>query len=490
MDKNYLKLSEAFDRYYILQKIHSNLSWDTQVKMPKNGFYIREKQLTLINDEISNTICNKNIAELFATIKQENLPLKAQRNFALMQKIFLHQNAIPPKLKQEFALMALKTEFIWPQAKQANDFALFNKYFSKLIFLLREITQIKSEKMHISKYETLLDLYSPAIKEAELDIVFAKLAHKLPSLIAKISSKQNIAPNLAKLKAPKIAQTKLIKKITKKLRLNHSWCRIDESLHPFCTGFSGDVRITTKYDTTNFTSALMGIIHEAGHALYDNNLPKATSTQPIGQAAGMALHESQSLFFEMQIARSKPFCEFIINDVNKCLNIDLSVTELYTCLNFVEKQHIRIASDEVTYPLHIILRYQIEKDLINNKIETTDIPEIWSTKTEKLLQLKTPNHQLGCLQDIHWSDGSLGYFPSYSLGAIYASQISEKMKIYLPNFDELIATGKFQEIHKILKEEIHAKAHSKDAAEIMSNFTGKNLAVDDYLNYLEKKFLN
>ena len=233
----------------------------------------------------------------------------------------------------------------------------------------------------------------------------------------------------------------------------------------------------------------MGIIHESGHAIYDSNLPQNQCTKAIGQDAGMALHESQSLFYEMQIARSMEFCKFALPHINKYLNLSISAADLYNNLNYVKKDYIRIDSDEVTYPLHIILRYNIEKDLINKKIETKDIPEIWAIQTEKLFQLKAPKNQNGCLQDIHWSDGSLGYFPTYSLGAIYASQIANKFRNILSDFDNLIEAGNFAKINEVLKENIHKKAHSQNAEEIITEFCGSKLDADCYLRYLEKKFL-
>ena len=489
MNNDYLKLTKAFDRYYILKKINSTLSWDTQVKMPKDGFYIREKQLNLINQEIDNSICNKEISKLINNLDPSNLSKREQRNFFLMKRDFLHKNSLPQKLREDFSKIALKTEFIWPEARKNNDYKLFDQYFSKLIKLLREISQIKSEKLNLSKYETLLDLYCPSVKEEELDKVFTKLENKLPNLINKIIANQTKPKLLHEQNIPKELQKKLFLAITEKFGITNKWCLIDESEHPFCTGYNGDVRITTKYNECDFTSAFMGIIHESGHAIYDSNLPQNQCTKAIGQDAGMALHESQSLFYEMQIARSMEFCKFALPHINKYLNLSISAADLYNNLNYVKKDYIRIDSDEVTYPLHIILRYNIEKDLINKKIETKDIPEIWAIQTEKLFQLKAPKNHNGCLQDIHWSDGSLGYFPTYSLGAIYASQIANKFRNILSDFDNLIEAGNFAKINEVLKENIHKKAHSQNAEEIITEFCGSKLDADCYLRYLEKKFL-
>ncbi len=485
--KEYKQLCAIFAKYYNLSRISSILSWDYQTMMPKDGYIVREKQLKLIYELTDQTLNNSTVNKLIADLDPNELNEHEQRNLYLMEHKIAQLNAIPTKLKKNYDALCLKTEFIWAEAKQKNDYPLFDKYFSKLIKELREICQLKAEKFGISPYETLLEQYDPGRSEAQLNIVFAKLAKFLPDFIETVIAKQ-AAARLPNIKIDAATQKNTYLKILKKLGIKDNWCRIDTSNHPFCTGYLGDVRITTRYSETDYLSSLMGLIHEAGHATYDNNLPKKYLEQPIGQDAGIALHESQSLFFEMQLARSHEFCEFISPILNKDFSLNLTSTQLYQIINFVQKSYIRVDADELTYPLHIIMRYEIEQDLINQKIETKDIPEIWQQKVKEYFHLKAPDPQNGCLQDIHWSDGSLGYFPTYSLGAIYASQLKAALATNLPNYKTEIAAGNFTNIIKFLKTNIQQYGHSKSADQLLKNLTGKDLDVDCYIAYLEQKF--
>lgn len=491
MSKNlYQKLTKIYEQYYNLNNINSILTWDLTVKMPHNGYNLREKQLSLIEKITSNTIDNNTTKELFKDIDPTTLNSTEQRNFFLMKRNFLHTTSIPEKLRKTFLSTSLKSEFIWRKAKHDNDFPLFDKYFSKTITLLQEICTIKSETLKISPYETLLDQYDPGLTEEKIDILFNKLEKNLPNLITKIINKQKSHQQLTLPKISPEKQKLIYTKILKKIGLSLNWSRIDESIHPFCTGYPGDVRITTRYCKDDFVSGLMGLIHETGHAIYDNNLPKKHILQPIGQSNGMSLHESQSLFMEMQIARSYSFSKFILPMLKKEFDLDNSynINNFYNHLNKVEKGYIRVNADEATYPLHIIMRYQIEKDLIYKKINTSDLPEIWNHKMHQYFSLAKPSNSQGCLQDIHWSDGSLGYFPTYTIGAIYAAQIAEKIKNTLTDFNQLIENGDFKPIVKILNKNIHNQASLLNSQDIIEKFSGTKLNVDSYLNYIKTKY--
>ena len=413
----YLKLNDIFEKYYNLKKISSVLSWDNQVNMPKNGFFLRKNQQILLNNLSDDLIHNSK--EIIDNCDISNLTALEKRNFYLMRNIVLHKTSIPKKLQQEFTKISLETEFIWPQAKENNNFNLFNKKFKKLISLLKEISLIKSETLNMTPYESLLDVYDPGRKEKDLDKLFAKLTKKIPILIDKAINKQRgYKEFLNNYNINK--QKELGLEVIKYFQVSNDWCAVNKSNHPFCSGEPGDVRITTRYDKKDFSSSLMGLIHETGHALYDNNRPKDKIFQAIGQDGGMAIHESQSLFLEMQIARSNAFCQFIAPKICKKFNLNdntCNAESLFNKLNHVERGYIRVDADELTYPLHISLRYEIEKKLIYSEIETDDLPDIWNEKLKSMLNLNAPKVSKGVLQDIHWSDGSLGYFPTYVIGA-------------------------------------------------------------------------
>lgn len=489
--KAYTRLKQIYENYYKLTNINSILTWDLAVKMPHNGYNIREKQLSLIAQITTDTIDNQETKQLFQDIDPNILSTAEQRNFFLMKQIFLHKVSVPKTLREEFVKASLKSEFMWRKAKQDNNFHLFNKYFSTVIKLLKEICNIKSNILNLSPYETLLAQYDPGLKEQHIDRLFDKLAKTLPTLISQIIAKQHSFSNFKITKIPENIQKSVYQKLLKKLGLSWQWCRIDESMHPFCTGYPGDVRITTKYSKQDFTSGLMGLIHETGHAIYDNNLPKKDQLQPIGQASSISLHESQSLFMEMQIARSYSFSEFLLPILKKefGLNNTYQSKDFYHYLNKVKPGYIRIDADEVTYPLHIIMRYKIEKDLIYDNINSNDLPDIWHHYTNKYFNLPNTSDSQGCLQDIHWSDGSLGYFPTYTIGAIFAAQIATKLKQLLPDFNHLIKIGDFKPIITILNKNIHNHGSHFTAQKIIESFSGKKLDVNIYLKYLKQKYL-
>ena len=489
MMKNYQRLVKIFEEYKVISRISGVMSWDFQVFMPKNGFAAKEKQLIFLDDLQNKLIYQGDLPKIIADVSVGGLSELQKRNFFLIKKFVQHQLLVPQKLQEEFSKISLRSEVNWREARAKNNYKLFDKEFKKIVEILREIADIKSEAFSCTKYESLLDLYDAGRKEKDLDVVFAKLKGELPQLIDEIIVGQKNSFSLPKKTYREATQKKFFLTLMQKMGVNKNWCRLDEAVHPFCTGYKGDVRITTRYDKQDFLSAMFGVIHESGHALYDDGLPARYDDLLIGEDAGMALHESQSLFWEMQIARSKPFVKFLTPRVNKAFNLSLEEGELFSAINKVEKSFIRVEADEVTYPMHIILRYEIERDLINRKIETSQVPDIWGQKMKLYLGLDVANDSLGCLQDIHWSDGSLGYFPTYSLGSIYAAQIAEKAKAVIGGFDKKIEEGKFKEIVGFLKENIHQKGHSKNADDIVKDVCGKGCDADMFLGYLRSKYL-
>ena len=488
--KNYQKLVKIFKEYKVISRISGVMSWDFQVNMPKDGFAAKEKQMIFLDDLQNKLIYQGDLQAIVADVNVERLSEFQKRNFFLMKKFVEHQLLVPQKLQEEFSKISLRSEVNWQEARKKSDYKLFDKEFKKIIDILREIADIKSESFSCTKYESLLDLYDGGRKEKDLDVVFAKLKGALPQLIDEIIVRQKNGFSLPKKTYREATQKKFFLTLMQKMGVNKNWCRLDKAVHPFCTGYKGDVRITTRYDKKDFLSAMFGVIHESGHALYDDGLPSRYDDLLIGEDAGMAFHESQSLFWEMQIARSKPFAKFLTPKVNKAFNISVRESELFSAINKVEKSFIRVEADEVTYPMHIILRYEIEKDLINRKIETSQVPDIWRDKMKSYLGLDVANDSLGCLQDIHWSDGSLGYFPTYSLGAIYAAQIAEKAKSEIKDFEGKIEEGKFKEIVTFLKKNIHQKGHSKNADDIVKDLCGKGCDAEMFLGYLRSKYLN
>jgi carboxypeptidase Taq len=278
----------------------------------------------------------------------------------------------------------------------------------------------------------------------------------------------------------------------KQIGFNFDQGRLDVSLHPFCGGTSQDVRITTRYKEDDFTQSLMGVLHETGHAMYELGLPKDYSTQPVGLALGMTIHESQSLLMEMQVCRSRPFINYLSTILPQYLGKSdaYKPDNLYNLYNNVEPGLIRVDADEVTYPLHVIVRYEIEKDLVEGDMEVDDIPQAWNEAYKKYLGIDVPNDKDGCMQDIHWSDGSFGYFPTYTLGAMTAAQFYKKAVDDNPEIPSEIERGDFSRLVTWLRENIHSQGSLHSPTELTEKVTGESLSSEIFKSYLQDKYLN
>jgi len=340
-------------------------------------------------------------------------------------------------------------------------------------------------------------LYEPGQSSAAIDLIFSEVVEFLPDFIQQVVEKQKtdtvIYPKGA---FPVEAQRKLGLTLMEAIGFDFEHGRLDVSHHPFCGGVAEDVRITTRYSENNFGESLMGVLHETGHAKYEQGLPKDWLNQPVGSARGMGIHESQSLFQEMQIARGQPFLQFAAPIIKKLLANEKSEEQcwsadnLYQLNNRVKPDYIRVNADEVTYPMHVILRYEIEKSLINQQLSVNDLPEIWNEKMQQYLGISTAgNYKDGCMQDIHWTDGSLGYFPTYTLGAMNAAQLYQAANNELPNLTQQLANGQFDALNQWQKENIWSKGSFYSIDDLMTHATGEKLNTQYYINHLKQRFL-
>ena len=490
MDKNYQKIAKAFQDISTLGSIASVLSWDNSVMMPKNGIKRRSNELELISNIIHKSYTKEDYLTLANDVDEITLDKWQKANLKSIRHIISHEIGIPEKLNNEFTTNGINCEFIWRTARAKNDFKSFSEAFKPVLNNVREIAQIKSEQLGLGKYDALLDYYEPGLRESDFSNIFTNLAQKLPPLINKIIATQSSRPDFSECRFPIEKQKQIAKRFTSLLGLTSDNIRIDESMHPFCTGHIGDVRITTRYSEEDFLTSLFGIIHESGHALYDLHVPEKYNLDPVGGCLGMSIHESQSLFYEMQVATSHDFIKLAHKIMTTEFDVNTPIftaSNLYNFLNHVEKQYIRVDSDEVTYPLHIIMRYEIEKKLINGDIEADSLPDIWEYYLDKFFGLKYKDHNSGCMQDIHWTDGSFGYFPCYSLGAIFASQLKNKFDSENPGFK--LTEDSINEYQKFLTHNVHQYGSLKTGPSLAIDLFGKKFDDATYFKYLEGKYL-
>jgi carboxypeptidase Taq len=494
--ESYKTLEKIFRKLNDIDQAGSALHWDMAVNMPAGGADARGHQIATLTSIHHAIIADDGVGELLARAKSDENKLDEwqKSNLFEMGKTYNHSAAVPRKLLSELTREGINCEMVWREARRENNFGMLKPHLEKVVKLVREKAKIKAEAFDMSPYDALLDQYDRGRKSAQIDEVFDNLKAFLPDFIQKAVEKQAKEPKIIELKGPfPIQQQKqLAHKVLENIGFNFTHGRLDESHHPFCGGYTGDVRITTRYDESNFLTAIQGVQHEAGHAMYEANLPGRWRGQPVGHARGMSVHESQSLLLEMQVCRSKPFQEFaalVYRDAFAGKGKGWSAENLYRICTKVEPSLIRVNADEVTYPAHILVRYYIEKFLISGDMEVADLPEVWAEGMEKFLGIKPDNDKDGCMQDIHWMDGTFGYFPTYTLGAIYAAQIFSAARAANPELNNQIEKGDLKPLMQWLSENIHSQGCLYSADGLIEKATGRGLDVEIYKEHLETRYL-
>jgi carboxypeptidase Taq len=492
----YETLEKRFRRLGALQEAAGVLQWDSAVLMPPGGAGARGDQLATVKLVCHEFLTEPHVAdELDAAAAQNDLGEWQRANLREMRRIWLHATAVPGDLVEAASLAASECEPIWRKARPAGDFAMVLPSLQKLFDLTREVAAAKAARLGKSPYEALIDQYEPDARTAVIDALFDDLAGILPDLIERVLARQaaRTEPKEPAGPFPIERQREAAMRLMTRLGFDFDHGRLDISLHPFCGGTPDDVRITTRYDESDFRGALMGVLHETGHAMYERGLPAAWRRQPVGEARGMAVHESQSLLVEMQACRSREFTEFLaplLREVFGRSGPEWEAENLYRLNTRVKRSFIRVDADEVTYPAHVILRYRLERALIDGSLALKDLPGAWNDGMRALLGIVPPDDRLGCLQDIHWYDGAFGYFPTYTLGAMLAAQLFDAAKRADPTILPGIAGGDFAPLFAWLRAHVHGKGSLLSAAELVMQATGRPLDAKIYERHLEMRYLH
>ncbi|GAJ70593.1 thermostable carboxypeptidase 1 [Vibrio sp. JCM 18904] len=489
----FTKLVEHSKKVANFEHLSAIIDWDQAAVMPPGGAEARSNATAELDVHIHSLMTQPHLGELFAQAEEETLSTKEKSILREMKRGWQQANLLPESLVQAQSLAGSKCEHAWRTQRGENDWAGFEKNWAEVVKLSQEEAQIRAEANGTTPYDAMLDVYEPGTTSASLDILFADVKTWLPTLIDEALEKQqsdNILLPTAHYPAEK--QKALGLEVMKLLQFDFEHGRLDESTHPFCGGVPTDVRITTRYNENEFVQSLMGgIVHETGHARYEQGLPKDLSGTPAGEARSMGIHESQSLFFEMQIGRSSAFIDHLARLAsNHFSGSEFEKDNLAKIYTRVEKGFIRVDADELTYPAHVILRYEIERDLMNGVIKHTDVPELWNEKMKAYLGgLSTEgNFKNGCMQDIHWTDGSFGYFPSYTLGAMYAAQFMAAMKQTV-DVDAVIRSGDLAPIFNWLSENIWSKGSLFTTDELVKQATGETLNAKHFQAHLKDRYL-
>ncbi|RDD63526.1 carboxypeptidase M32 [Ferruginivarius sediminum] len=496
MSEAYKTLEQRFARLYALREAAGMLHWDSAVLMPSGGAEARSEHLAALEVTCHEMLTDPRLAELFATAADDAAELDdwQQANLREMRREWLHATAVPSRLVEAMSRATRSCEMVWREARPASDFARVKPYLADVLALVREEGQAKGDALGVAPYDALLDQYEPDGQSARIDVIFEDIAAFLPGFLQEVLDRQaqEPAPAVPAGPFPQASQIALAERLMQGVGFDFNYGRLDVSLHPFCGGVADDVRITTRYDESDFTSAIMGVLHETGHALYERGLPAAWRRQPVGEARGMGLHESQSLLIEMQACRSPEFIGHlapIARDAFGGEGAAWSPGNLRRLYTHVEPGHIRVDADEVTYPAHVILRYRLEKALVAGDMELDDLPAAWNEGMRNLLGIQPPDDRLGCLQDIHWYDGGWGYFPTYTLGAMAAAQLFDAARRAVPGIPEALARGDFKPLLGWLRENVHGHGSRFSTDEVLEHATGKPLDPEVFKAHLRQRYL-
>jgi len=491
----YQNLERRFRRMDAVAGALSMLHWDMSAMMPPGGAESRAEQVATLTSLRHALIVDPAISDLLDAAEADpHLDAWQRANLYEMRRAWIHDAAIDADLVEALSRACSACETTWRTAREQGDFKAVQPGLEEVLNLTRQVAQAKAEKLGVCPYDALLDQYEPGGRCQDIDNIFADLAAFLPDFLDDVLVAQARNPDIFPPEGPfpRTQQKALGETFMTALGFDFDHGRLDESLHPFCGGTYDDVRITTRYDEADFTGAMMGVLHETGHALYDQGLPQAWRGQPVGSDRGMSIHESQSLLIEMQVCRSREFLEYAAPLMRTAFaghGDAWTVDNLTRLATRVTKGFIRVDADEVTYPAHVILRTQLEKAAIAGDLQMSDLPGAWNEGLQTILGITPSNDSEGCLQDIHWYDGAWGYFPTYTLGAMTAAQLFAKAKQDRPDIPASLSQGDFAPLMGWLREHIHAKGCLFSTPELLTQATGEPLNVEHFKRHLKARYL-
>jgi len=495
MNAAYDRLSDRFARIATIGECASMLGWDAAAMMPPGGATARGDQLAvlaglshaqLVSPEMANDLDEAEAAP-------PDDPWQAA-NLRLMRQAHTRATALPPDLVEARARANSACEKVWRDARARSDFSMVAPHLRSVVRLTQEAASALSGALGLSPYDALMDGFQPNITAADVSPIFADYEAFLRDALPVVEERQARQVDPVRPAGPFDIdmQEKLCRMLSERLGLGFENARLDRSAHPFSGGTRTDVRITTRYREDDFAQAVLAVIHETGHALYERGLPHAWDRQPVGEAAGMAAHESQSLIVEMQACRSDGFLGWLAPILRDTFGGDATAYDpanLARLWRRVERGFIRVEADEMTYPAHVILRFRLEQALIAGDLSVMDLPSAWNDGFVALLGLTPPDDARGCLQDIHWYDGAFGYFPSYTLGAMAAAQLMEAARRADPGIDAGLARGDMSPLLAWLRPNVHGKGSLLGFNDLLRQATGRPLDPSCFVGHLKDRYL-
>jgi carboxypeptidase Taq len=488
----YARLETLFGRLAALDGAMSVLQWDASVMMPSGGGPARGAQLAGLSRLRRDMLAEDRVADLLGEAAGESLDARQTANLRCMERERIHAAAVPGDLLEALTKAAISCEGVWRGAREAGDFAVVLPEFEGMLALVRDSAAAKADALGCTPYEALLDENDSGRRTAEIDRLFADLSTFLPDFLDRVIERQNArpAPPVPAGPFPVAVQRLLARDLMTAVGFDFAHGRLDESRHPFCGGVPDDVRLTTRFDESRCDFSTMAVLHESGHAMYEQGLPAAWRGQPVGQAAGMAVHESQSLCVEMQAGRTRAFQGWLAERLRSAFGDDpaWAAEAVHRRAITVRRGMIRVEADEVTYPLHVILRYRLERAMLAGDLAPADLPGAWKDGMADLLGVTPANDREGCLQDIHWYFGAWGYFPTYTLGALAAAQLYAAAKAETEGLEEALADGDFRPLMGWLRPRIHERGSLMTPSDLIESATGRPLGTEIYKAHLEARY--
>jgi carboxypeptidase Taq len=489
----YERLAARFRLIATIGECASMLGWDAAAVMPPGGGAARGDQLAVL--------AVLRHEQLIAPAVEADLAAAETRdaweaaNLRLMRQAYARAKALPAELVEAQAKANSNCEKVWRVARKNADFSMVQPHLTEVLRLTRESATALSGALGLSPYDALMDGYQQGVGADDVEPIFAAYEDFLSSALPEVEAYQAKQPAAIRPVGPFPieAQEAFCRDLAQRLGLDFDHARLDQSAHPFSGGTPTDVRITTRYVQEDLTSAILAVVHETGHALYERGLPSAYARLPVGEAAGMAVHESQSLIIEMQACRSDAFLRWLGPRLHATFG---GAPEPYRLENLgrlwrhVERGFIRVDADELTYPAHVILRFRLERAMISGDLTVADLPGAWNDGLDALLGITPPDHAQGCLQDIHWYDGAFGYFPSYTLGAMSAAQLMQAAREQVAGIDEAFGRGDLLPLLSWLRARVHGVGSRLDLNAILERATGRELDPLAFQAHLRRRYLH
>lgn len=493
---SYQELLELSREVKILEGVSRLLEWDQETHMPVGAGQIRGEQLKVLSGMKHELFTGKKFRDTLSQLidldsgeLKENFSEEKASALREWRRDFLKATKLPKAFVEKMAKLTSESIIVWQKARQEGNFSLFAPYLQQMVDLSLEKARLLGYEKN--PYDALLDHYEPELKEKEVDQIFSKLKEEAKTLLKYVNTKPQIDNSFMEGDFESDKQLVFSKQILEAMGYDFAHGRMDISTHPFSTSFHPtDSRITTRTYTKNIIDCILATIHEGGHSLYEMGLPVEHFGSPLCEYISLGIHESQSRFWETRIGQSKPFWSYFLPKLQALFPHFKSVTldQFWKGVNKVQPTYIRVEADEITYPLHVILRFEIEKGFFNGTIQVKDLPQVWNQKMQELLGITPRNDKEGCLQDIHWSMGAFGYFPTYTLGNLYAAHIFKAFEKDHPDWEKRVAAGDLIFIRNWLKEKVHKYGRRYTSHELIHKIHADPFSEKPYIQYLTQKY--